>query len=160
MRADSVAGGVGFAFSLAYLMMALQIPSPSVSVTAVGPRTFPLAIGVAFALASLALLVKGLREASSEEGGETAEPVEEEDDALAQSPTRLGVIIALLVGYVLLFVSLGYVVSTFLFVLAVTMYLDSRHRIRNLVYAIVFPLVVYFVFTQLLQVQLPTGILG
>lgn len=160
MRADSVAGGVGFVFALAYLAMALQISSSSLSATAVGPRTFPIAIGAALALASLALLVKGLRETSSEEGGETAEPVEEEDDTLAQSPTRLGVIIALLVGYVLLFVPLGYVVSTFLFILAVTMYLDSRHRIRNLVYAIVFPLVVYFVFTQLLQVTLPTGPLG
>jgi putative tricarboxylic transport membrane protein len=158
VKADSVAGGVGFVFSLAYLAMALQIQTPSVS--AVGPRTFPIAIGVALALASLALLVKGLREASSDEGGETAEPVEEEDDTLAQSPTRLGVIIALLVGYILLFVPLGYVVSTFLFILAVTMYLDSRHWIRNLVYAILFPLVVYFVFTELLRVTLPTGLLS
>lgn len=160
MKADSVAGGVGFVFSLAYLAMALQIQSPSVSAAAVGPRTFPIAIGVALALASLALLVKGLREASSDEGDETTEPVEEEDDTLAQSPTRLGVIIALLVGYILLFVPLGYVISTFLFLLAVTMYLDSRHWIRNLVYAILFPLVVYFVFTELLRVTLPTGLLS
>lgn len=157
MRADSVAGGVGFVFSLAYLAIALQIPLSSLSAAGVGPRVFPIAIGVALALASLALLVKGLREAPGDEGGDPAEPVEEEDDTLAQSPTRLGVIIALLFGYILLFVPLGYMISTFLFVSAITMYLDSRHWIRNLVYAILFPLVVYLVFTELLRVTLPTG---
>ncbi len=160
MRADSVAGGVGVVFSLAYLAVALQIPSSSSSAAAVGPRVFPIAIGVALALASLALFVKGLREVPSDEGGEPAEPVEEVDDTLTQSPTRLGVTVALLFGYILLFVPLGYVISTFLFVLAVTMYLDSRHWIRNLVYAILFPLVVYFVFTELLRVTLPTGLLS
>lgn len=163
IRADSVAGGVGFLFSLAYLAMALQIPSSSSLAALTGPRMFPITIGVALALASLALLVKGLREAPSDEDSEPAEsvePVEEEDDTLAQSPIRLGVIVALLFGYILLFVPLGYVISTFLFVLAVTMYLDSRHWIRNLVYAILFPLVVYFVFTELLRVTLPAGLLG
>ncbi len=160
MKADSVAGGVGFVFSLAYLAIALQIPSSSFSAAAVGPRVFPMAIGIAFALASLALLAKGLREAPTDGGGETAEPVEEEDDTLTQSPTRLGVIVALLFGYILLFIPLGYLIATFLFILAVTMYLDSRHWIRNLVYAILFPLVVYFVFTELLRVTLPGGLLG
>lgn len=160
MRVDSVAGGVGVAFSLVYLAIALQIPSSFSSAELVGPRVFPIAIGVALALASLALLVKGLREASSDEGGEPAEPVEEEDDTLEQNSTRLGVIIALLFGYILLFVPLGYLISTFLFVLTVTMYLDSRHWIRNLVYAILFPIVVYFVFTELLRVTLPTGLLS
>jgi putative tricarboxylic transport membrane protein len=160
VKADSVAGGVGFVFSLAYLAIALQItPSPS-SAVLIGPRVFPIAIGVAFALASLALLAKGLREAPSDAGGEPAEPVEEEDDTLTQSPTLLGVIVALLFGYILLFIPLGYLISTALFILAVTMYLDSRHWIRNLVYAVLFPLVVYFVFTELLRVTLPGGLLG
>lgn len=157
MRADSVAGGVGFVFSLAYLAMALQIPPSPFSATLVGPRVFPIAIGAALALASLALLVKDLREAPSNEGGEPEEPVEEEDDTPAQSPTRLGVAIALLFGYILLFVPLGYAISTFLFVLAITMYLDSQHWVRNLVYAILFPIIVYLVFTELLQVTLPAG---
>lgn len=157
MKADRVAGGVGFVFSLAYLAMALQIPLLPFTGTLEGPRVFPIVIGVMLALASLALLLKGLREAPSDEDGGPAEPVEEEDDTLVQSPTRLGVIIALLFGYILLFVPLGYIISTVLFVLAITMYLDSRHWIRNLVYAIVFPLAVYFVFTELLQVTLPAG---
>lgn len=160
MRADSVAGGVGFVFSLAYLAVALRIPFLPSSVETVGPRVFPIAIGVALALASLALLVKGLREEPSDEGGEPAESVEQEDDTLTQSATRLGVIVALLFGYILLFVPLGYVISTFLFILAVTMYLDSQHWIRNLVYAVLFPLVVYFVFTELLRVTLPAGLLS
>lgn len=159
MRADSVAGGVGVALSLAYLVVALQIPSSSSSAVA-GPRVFPIAIGVALALASFALLVKGLRKVSNDEGGVPVEPIEEEEGTLAQSPTRLGVVIALLFGYLLLFVPLGHVISTFLFVFATTMYLDSRHWIRNLVYAILFPLVVYFVFSELLGVTLPTGVLS
>lgn len=159
MKADSVAGGVGLVFSLAYLALALQIPLSSLTTAGVGPRAFPIAIGIALALATLALLVKGLREARDDED-EPAEPVEAADDTLAQSPARFGVVIALLLGYIFLFVTLGYVISTALFVLAVTMYLDPRKWIRNLVYAVLFPLVVYFVFTELLQVTLPTGPMG
>lgn len=155
MRANSVAGGVGLVVSLAYLAVALRIPSLPSSVETVGPRVFPMAIGIALALASLALLVQGIREASSDEGGKAVEHDEDESDTLAQSPIRLSVIIALLFSYILLFIPLGYIISTLLFILTITVYLDSRRWIRNLVYAIVFALVVYFVFTQLLRVPLP-----
>jgi putative tricarboxylic transport membrane protein len=66
----------------------------------------------------------------------------------------------LLLGYILIFVPLGYAISTFLFMLAVTMYLDHEHWVRNLVYAVVFSVVVYSIFVYVFGVQLPAGVLG
>ena len=40
------------------------------------------------------------------------------------------------------------------------MYLDRRCPVRNFVYSLLFALVVYYVFTELLTVVLPAGPLG
>ena len=66
----------------------------------------------------------------------------------------------LLLGYILIFVPLGYAISTFLFMLAATTYLDRGHWVRNLVYAVVFSAVVYSIFVFVFGVQLPAGVLG
>jgi hypothetical protein len=49
---------------------------------------------------------------------------------------------------------------TYLFLFGTTMYLDRRRPVRNFVYSLLFALVVYYVFTELLTVVLPAGPLG
>ena len=66
----------------------------------------------------------------------------------------------LLLAYILIFVPLGYALSTSLFMLADDHVPGSEHWIRNLVYAIVFSVVVYSIFVYVFGVQLPAGILG
>ncbi len=164
MNANTIAGGVMFVFALVYLAMAFQIPQSSFRNAAVGPRALPIVIGLTLAVASLALVVKGMREPAAREpsgeaaGGLPAEVFEEETPP--QDPVRLVVVVGLLLAYIFAFIPLGYVISTFLFLLAVTMYLDRAHLVRNVVYSVVFPVLVYFVFTQLLTVALPPGLLG
>jgi putative tricarboxylic transport membrane protein len=89
-----------------------------------------------------------------------AEEAEGLDDNPAQSPARFAVVAGLLLGYILLLLPLGYVISTFLFLFGTTMYLDRRRPVRNFVYSLLFALVVYYVFTELLTVVLPAGPLG
>lgn len=141
------------AYALFYIAMAFNIPSSSFSNAAVGPKALPIAIGGALTIAALALIVRRLR-GSQEDGGIAA------GEMPPQNPVRFAVLVAILVGYVLVFVPLGYVISTFLFIVGVTMYLDRERPVRNVVYALVFSVVVYFVFSQLLGVTLPTGPLG
>ena len=151
---DVVAGGFMFVFAVAYLVAAFAIPEPSFENAVVGPAAVPVAIGVALAAASLALAVRGFVWGRSERdpaSGEGAPP---------QDLRKLGVVALLLLGYILIFVSLGYAISTFLFMLAATMYLDREHWVRNLVYAVVFSAVVYSIFVYVFGVQLPPGILG
>ena len=160
LNADTVAGGIGFAFALAYLASAFSIPEGSFSNAAVGPAALPVVIGAALAVASLTLAARGvLRGVPAREEPETEE-AEGLDDNPAQSPARFAVVAGLLLGYILLFLPLGYVVSTFLFLFGTTMYLDRGRPVRNVVYSLLFALIVYYVFTELLTVVLPAGPLG
>jgi putative tricarboxylic transport membrane protein len=151
---DVVAGGFMFVFAVAYLVVAFTIPKPSFENAVVGPRAVPIAIGVALAAASLALAIRGLVWGRSRRDAAVG------DEAPPQDLRKLGVVALLLLGYILIFVPLGYAISTFLFMLAVTTYLDREHWIRNLIYAVVFSVVVYSIFVYVFGVQLPAGALG
>ena len=157
LNTDTVAGGIGFAFALAYLAAAFTIPEGSFSNAAVGPAALPIVIGAALAVASLALAVRDVLRGAPVEKELEAEGAEELDDNPAQSPARFAVVAGLSLGYILLFLPLGYVVSTFLFLFGTTMYLDRGRPVRNVVYSLLFALIVYYVFTELLTVVLPAG---
>jgi putative tricarboxylic transport membrane protein len=151
---DVVAGGFMFVFAVAYLAAAFAIPESSFENAPVGPKAVPIAIGVALAVASLALAIRGFLKGGSVR--DTAPGA----DIPPQDLRKLGVVALLLLAYILIFVPLGYALSTFLFMLAATTYLDHEHWIRNLVYAVVFSVVVYSIFVFVFGVQLPAGILG
>jgi putative tricarboxylic transport membrane protein len=158
---DVVAGGVMFVFAVTYLVAAFSIPQSSFENTPVGPKAVPIAIGVVLGAASLALSLRGLLETRSErEAARDVAPGAPGEDAPPQDPRRFGVVVLLLLAYILIFVPLGYALSTFLFILATTMYLDREHWIRNLIYAVVFSAVVYSIFVYVFGVQLPAGVLG
>jgi putative tricarboxylic transport membrane protein len=154
---DVVAGGAMFAFAVAYLAAAFTIPEPSFEGAVVGPKAVPIAIGVGLGVASLALAVRGFLRGEPEREGASGAPGEETPP---QDLRKLGVVALLLLAYILIFVPLGYAISTFLFMLATTMYLDREHWIRNLVYAVVFSAVVYSIFVYVFGVQLPAGVMG
>ena len=151
---DVVAGGFMFVFAVAYLVVAFTIPKPSFENAVVGPRAVPIAIGVALAAASLALAIRGFV------WGRSERDIASGDETPPQDLRKLGVVALLLLGYILIFVPLGYAISTFLFMLAVTTYLAREHWMRNLIYALVFSAVVYSIFVYVFGVQLPAGVLG
>lgn len=164
INSDVVAGGVGFLVALAFLGVALSIPEGSFGNAVVGPKALPVVIGLSLALASLALAVRAwFRTPVAAPAAETQLDDELEvlvEDEGRQDSVRLAVVSGLLLAYILLFVPLGYVTATFLFLLATTMYLDREHPVRNLLFALLFPIVVRLVFTELLSVVLPAGPLG
>lgn len=69
---------------------------------------------------------------------------------------RIGVAMVIFIGYAILFPLLGYLISTALMALALTLYLGTRKVLVLVLVVIVIPLVIYFMFTQLLMVSLPT----
>jgi putative tricarboxylic transport membrane protein len=146
-----------FVFAVAYLVAAFAIPESSFENTPVGPKAVPIAIGVALGVASLALAIRGFLKGRSARDAAPGAPGE---DAPPQDLRKLGVVALILLAYILIFVPLGYAISTFLFMLAATMYLDRERWVRNLIYAVVFSAVVYSIFVYVFGVQLPAGILG
>ncbi|WP_431803847.1 tripartite tricarboxylate transporter TctB family protein [Halobacillus andaensis] len=61
--------------------------------------------------------------------------------------------------YIFLFEILGFLLTTFLFILACSAFLGYRKWGTSLIVALVFPGALYYVFNYLLQIRLPQGIL-
>lgn len=155
--ADGKAGLLLLSFSLVYLILALRIPASSFASADVGPKGFPLGIGLALATAATALVVRGQREP----GADPLPAIAVDDEELPPAdPLKFGVVVLLLLVYILTFTALGYVLATFLFIAGTTTFLDRRRLLRNLLFGLGFPLVVYAVFTRLLGITLPAGLLG
>lgn len=186
LPADVTVGAVVFVFAVFVLVASLSIPEAQSSIDVIGPKALPLTLSVGMAAASLALLVNGLRgraraaqpagtrassaggasagTADDDGGPQDAEAGDDEgDDEEAPKPGRARrflLLAAMLLAYILVFVPVGYLLSTLVFLFAVSTYIDSRKWIRNLVFSVFFSVVVYFAFTRGLQVGLPPGILG
>lgn len=176
MTKNTISGGIFLLFSLLYIYWGMKIPPSPYTNEAVGPRVFPLTIGVLLALASIALIILGLLNARQTKVTNEPDQLSQNEDDLkmgahesneedeledqAQDSKKTFVILGLLLCYVLLFVPLGYILSTSLFILGLSIYLDRKHWIRNIVYAIVFPSVIFILFNNVLSVYLPTGPLG
>lgn len=167
-RADVISGLVVTGGGLILLVSAIGIADPVRPAPGIGPATLPTTLSVLLVLSGLVLAWFGLRRRSvtdvesdvtrygdAEAAGEPA-PAE-------QPPVRwrrLGVVIALFIGYALVFIPLGYLVSTALYLGAMVTVIDAERWRRNLTFAVVFAVVVYYGFTELLNVQLPAGVLG
>lgn len=81
------------------------------------------------------------------------------DDRPVRWP-RLAVVVGLFIGYALIFIPLGYMVSTALYLVSMVTVIDPARWKRNAVFAVAFAVIVYFGFTELLRVRLPAGVLG
>jgi fatty acid desaturase len=122
-------------------------------------------------VAGLALALRGLQQGGSapqeaaplgEAMPKEAEELEEDEEA-REKPGQLKrfvVVTLILLAYILVFIPIGYLLSTFAFLAGASMYIDPKRRVRNLIFAALFAVVVYFAFTRGLRVQLPPGVLG
>ncbi|WP_154402090.1 tripartite tricarboxylate transporter TctB family protein [Ornithinimicrobium cavernae] len=137
-----------------YMLLSAQgIPVPPTD-HGPGPRVFPYAVGAGLALVGLWLVVAVLRGDRAE-----AEAGEDIDLDTGTSWTTLGLLAAILVGYVLLLEPLGYLLATILFFGGVAWTLGSRNWRLLLLISIVLPLVVFLLFTRGLGIYVPNGLL-
>lgn len=172
---DVTVGAVSGLLGVGFIIGAMQITRDPSAFSVLGPRVAPLAIGIATVLCSVALIVQGLRTGSMPEASATSQAGSHPEDsspsdvdeilvatALDQerSTQRLLVTFGIFTAYILVFIPLGYLLSTFAFLVVLTTYVDRRRWIRNCVFAAVFAVVVYLLFTRGLRVQLPPGLLG
>jgi putative tricarboxylic transport membrane protein len=163
---DARAGVVAAVLGGVYLAAAFWIePDPS-STSVVGPRAAPMVIGAATLVCAVALVVQALRSPARADGDgsdRTGQPESEESQGESRrlSQRQVLVVSAIFAAYVVAFIPLGYLLSTFLFLVGLTTYVDRDKLPRNCLYAAVFSSLVYVLFNYGLQVQLPSpGLLG
>lgn len=146
MKSEGRLGGVCvLAFAVAYLAVALSIPAASVG-DPLGPTAFPVVLGCFMALLGVTLAA---RPDQAREGGHEA-------------PGRWGIVAALagflgIYGYSLPFV--GYPLGTFLFLGVTARLLGERSWPVTVGFSASISLGIYLLFTQVLDVPLPLGII-
>jgi putative tricarboxylic transport membrane protein len=72
---------------------------------------------------------------------------------------RMLVVLAVLFVYVLIFKVLGFIITTVLVMLFLSWYYGNKNLLKLLALAIVFPPLVYYLFTRVFHILLPRGIL-
>ncbi len=152
------------AFAIWFIWQATMVPEPPRNVV-VGPRTFPIIAGVLMIIVSIPLLMQRLRvhrDAASglgRGGGDDAFVPGEDDEVHVGDRRAVVVVLGALLSLFLLLETLGFVVALSLFVFALATFFSRDRWPRNLAVAVVFALAFYSLFTYVLRIRLPNGIL-
>ena len=120
----------------------------------VGPKFFPLIIGVAALVLAVVLAVAIPRGSKGE-----ADAGEDIDPEAPGDWRTVGLLIGLLVAMILLVNPLGWVITSGLFFAGAATVLGSRHYVRNILIGAVLALASFYAFYSGLGIPLPAGIL-
>ncbi len=133
-----------------YFWATSQIPTLEIG-DPLGPKAFPRLLGAGMLISAAMLLAEILKARKSEP----------EAAPEAQGPSTYKVVAGVVVVtgiYFALFEPLGYAVSTTLFLLTMTTYFNKGKWWTNVLTAVLYSFVSYYMFSALLGVNLPRGI--
>jgi putative tricarboxylic transport membrane protein len=149
----------------------------------IGPDIFPLAISALMTVLGLLLAGKAvfapvvsstttheaavtdeLPSSNADHVSDEMHDVADEVSRLMVEPPvparRLLVVLAIFTAYLVLLVPLGFIISTILFMGALTTYVAPKKLVRNVIVAVATSVLVSYCFSSLLGVELPVGLLG
>ncbi|WED23940.1 tripartite tricarboxylate transporter TctB family protein [Vibrio sp. JC009] len=148
---DAFTGLFGVGFGLIYGYMSYSMPRAAFG-NPMDPIYFPLGISAISILIGILLLVKSDFKASVMAWTDLIN----EDEVKKNDRRRILYTCIISVGYALVFEHLGYVISTFLFMIAMlTITSGKETMVKNAIIAVLFSVGVYFVFSTLLSISLP-----
>lgn len=143
-----------FILSGVYIFAASRLPELEIG-DPLGPRVFPYLIGVFGFIAAGWLLAETAARARK------AAPAPKAQASAYERPHLVAVLAVL--GWMLVFYlsleSVGFLVGCSIFLLALMAYFNRGHWVTNILVSVLFPVGVYFGFTQVLGINLPSGIL-
>ncbi|WP_319452048.1 MULTISPECIES: tripartite tricarboxylate transporter TctB family protein [unclassified Mycobacterium] len=133
---------------------AMTLSEGFAKVDPVGPKFFPMVLGVAALLLAVILAIAIPRGSKGQaDAGEDIDP-----DAPGDWRT-VGLLIALFVAMILLVNPLGWVIMSTLFFGGAATVLGSKHYVRNFVIGLILALASFYAFYSGLGIPLPAGIL-
>lgn len=140
MKSDRIAGGFLLLIALLYLLEARSFETDFIA-DPIGPKAFPFVLGAVLVGLSIGLTVG--------RGAETSWPSR-------SLWWRWAVVIATLLIYAAILNPLGFVISTTLLLVTLSLLFGGRFA-RSLIFAVVFSAATYLVFRWLLALSLPPG---
>jgi putative tricarboxylic transport membrane protein len=125
------------------------------SASGIGAGLFPIIVGVILMLVSAMLVIEVLR-------GKRGEPEDDEGDIDTSrlAAWQLLLTIAAIIFFILVLEVIGYILSAAITFWAIAFAMGARRHIRSGVIALGISAAIYLLFTQVLRIDLPGGILG
>jgi putative tricarboxylic transport membrane protein len=152
--ADRVIFVLTLCLAALYFYATAQIPTLDLG-DPLGPKAFPRLLGIGLLLTA-GLLFMELRHAGKPQS-------EEEKPRIPGEHRHLLVVAAVVVWtfiYFALFVPLGYVLATAIYLLVLTAYFNRGKWLTNTLTSVLYCVLVYLMFTKALGVSLPPGVLS
>jgi putative tricarboxylic transport membrane protein len=133
---------------------ALSLPGGYAKVDPVGPRLFPLVIGIGLLVMAIVLAIVIPRGSRGE-----ADAGEDIDPDMPSDWRTVGLLIAMFVALMVLVVPLGWAIAGGLFFAGCATVLGGRHYVRNIAIGAVLSVGSFYAFYSGLGIPLPAGIL-
>ena len=133
---------------------ALSLPGGYAKVDPVGPRLFPMVIGIGLLVMAAVLAIAIPRGSRGE-----ADAGEDIDPNLPSDWRTVGLLIAMFVALIVFVVPLGWAIASALFFAGCATVLGSKHYVRNILIGVVLSVGSFYAFYSGLGIPLPAGIL-
>lgn len=151
MKKTNIASGlIGLAISVYVWITASKFPQNN-SATDPGAAFFPKIMAAFTAILCLILIISAL--VSKKEEGKSS-------ISLTPGAKRAFIGLAMFLLYCLLFKSLGFILDTVWLLFATMFLMENRRWVQMTIISIAVPVIVYFIFSKLLYVMLPDGLLS
>ncbi len=152
MTTNILTGIISIVLGLVYSITALRLPRMAMG-DRLGPKIFPYFVGIVTIITGIALI---LQDRDPEKRSKKAEFGFKEHKNL-----WLNIVILTIAGILFGFFidELGYMIATALFIFSVSMLINKGKLVQNIVIAVLFSVVTYFVFGVALKLSLPRGII-
>jgi putative tricarboxylic transport membrane protein len=137
-----------------YLYATYKIPS-SDSVDPLGPKAFPLLLGIGLAAAAVLLLAETMKA-----GGRTQEEKKEESSEESRKLfLQTGGVVTWTALFIMAFNPLGFVLATALYLFGLMAYLNPKKWWTNTITSVLFTVGIYALFSKGLGVVLAPGVI-
>lgn len=148
LKFDRIASVVFLALGILVVVESQKI-SESAYGSQIGPSTFPLGLGIILIGLSVLLFIETIKHKA------TYKIIGEEENIKSSNYKRFFIIFLAAVGYVLLLEKLGYLITTFAFLLIGFQTLERGKWISSIIVAAAFSGIIYYGFVNVLGGSLP-----
>ncbi|MFJ7735805.1 tripartite tricarboxylate transporter TctB family protein [Lysinibacillus sp. NPDC097287] len=149
---DKVMSIVLFIVGILFIVQATQI-SDSAYGSAVGPKTFPLGLGIVLVLLSLRLFYETWRQAVK---ARLAKGPEDPSKTSSIEAKKFLIIFASAIAYVFFLEIVGYVITTFIFLLIGFQTMERGKLLFSVIISAAFSIGIYYLFSVVLGGSLPS----
>ena len=152
MTTNILTGIISIVLGLVYSITALRLPQMAMG-DRLGPKIFPYFVGIVTIITGIAMI---LQDRNPEKRSKKVDFGFKEHKNVW---IKIGLLTIAGIVFGLVIDGLGYMIATALFMFFVSMLINRGRLVQNVVIAVLFSVVTYFIFAVALKLSLPRGII-